>query len=95
MNPAGVRESAGLSQAKFAQEIGSNQSSINRYENGQAAPPIELLRKYADHVGVSMDYIFSRCDAPPGGCMRVKILCRKTALNCMISSRCALNRALL
>ena len=28
-----LRESVGLSQAKLAQEIGSNQSSINRYEN--------------------------------------------------------------
>ena len=35
-----LRESVGLSQAKLAQEIGSNQSSINRYENGQAAPTV-------------------------------------------------------
>ena len=61
-----LRESVGLSQAKLAQEIGSNQSSINRYENGQAAPTVELLRKYADYFDVSMDYIFARCDAPHG-----------------------------
>ena len=59
-----LRESVGLSQAKLAQEIGSNQSSINRYENGQAAPTVELLRKYADYFDVSMDYIFARCDDP-------------------------------
>ena len=52
-----LRESVGLSQAKLAQEVGSNQSSINRYENGQAAPTVELLRKYADYFDVSMDYI--------------------------------------
>ena len=61
-----LRESVGLSQAKLAQEIGSNQSSINRYENGQAAPTVELLRKYADYFDVSMDYIFARCDDPHG-----------------------------
>lgn len=61
-----LRESVGLSQAKLALEIGSTQSSINRYENGQAAPSIELLRKYADYFNVSMDYIFSRCDDPRG-----------------------------
>ncbi len=61
-----LRESVGLSQAKLAQEIGSNQSSINRYENGQAAPTVELLRKYADYFDVSMDYIFARCDDPRG-----------------------------
>ena len=43
-----LRESIGLSQAKFADVIGSTQSSINRYENGQATPTVELLRKYAD-----------------------------------------------
>lgn len=68
-----LRESVGLSQAKFALEIGSNQSSINRYENGQSAPPIELLRKYADHFGISMDYIFSRCDDPRGKLYESKI----------------------
>ena len=61
-----LRESVGLSQAKLAQEIGSNQSSINRYENGQAAPTVELLRKYADYFDVSLDYLFGRTDMPQG-----------------------------
>ena len=61
-----LRESVALSQAKLAPELGTTQSSINRYENGQAAPPIDLLRKYADHFDVSMDYIFARCDDPRG-----------------------------
>ena len=55
-----LRESIGLSQAKFAEVIGSTQSSINRYENGQATPTVELLRKYADYFDVSMDYIFDK-----------------------------------
>ena len=61
-----LRESIHLSQAKFADVIGSTQSSLNRYENGQATPSIELLRKYADYFDVSMDYIFARCDEPQG-----------------------------
>ena len=61
-----LRESVALSQAKLAPELGTTQSSINRYENGQAAPPIDLLRKYADYFDVSMDYIFARCDNPRG-----------------------------
>ena len=61
-----LRESIHLSQAKFADIIGSTQSSLNRYENGQATPSIELLRKYADYFDVSMDYIFARCDEPQG-----------------------------
>ena len=61
-----LRESVALSQAKLALELGTTQSSINRYENGQAAPSIDLLRKYADYFDVSMDYIFARCDNPRG-----------------------------
>ena len=61
-----LRESVALSQAKLAPELGTTQSSINRYENGQAAPPIDLLRQYADYFNVSMDYIFARCDDPRG-----------------------------
>ena len=68
-----LRESIGLSQSKFAVEIGSTQSSINRYENGQATPTVELLRKYADYFDVSMDYIFARCDQPQGKLYENKI----------------------
>ena len=42
-----LRESVGFSQLKMAEAIGSTQSSINRYENGQSTPPVELFRRYA------------------------------------------------
>ena len=38
-----LRESVGFSQVKMAEAIGSTQSSINRYENGQSTPPVELF----------------------------------------------------
>ena len=47
-----LRESIGLSQVKMAEAIGSTQSSINRYENGQSTP--------------SVDHIFARTDKPQG-----------------------------
>ena len=62
----GLREGIGLSQAKFAEIIGSTQSSINRYENGQSEIPVALLRRYADSFDVSLDYIFARTDNPQG-----------------------------
>ena len=62
----GLREGIGLSQAKFAEIIGSTQSSINRYENGQSEIPVALLRRYADFFDVSLDYIFARTDNPQG-----------------------------
>ena len=61
-----LREGTGLSQAKFAEVIGSTQSSINRYENGQATPSVELLRRYADYFDVSLDYLLARTDNPQG-----------------------------
>ena len=61
-----LRESVGFSQVKMAEAIGSTQSSINRYENGQSTPPVELFRRYADYFDVSMDYIFGRTDNPQG-----------------------------
>ena len=82
-----LREGIGLSQSKFADVIGSTQSSINRYENGQATPTVELLRKYADYFDVSMDYIFARCDDPHGKLYEAKPPDRKsTRLNS--SHRC-------
>ena len=61
-----LRESLGLSQVKMAEALGSTQSSINRYENGQSTPPVALFRRYADYFDVSLDYIFERTDNPQG-----------------------------
>ncbi len=61
-----LREGIGISQAKLAEALGSTQSSINRYENGQATPPVALFRRYADFFDVSLDYIFARTDKPQG-----------------------------
>ena len=61
-----LRDSIGFSQVKMAEAVGSTQSSINRYENGQSTPPVELFRRYADYFDVSLDYIFARTDKPQG-----------------------------
>ena len=61
-----LREEAKLSQAKLAVLMETTQASINRYENGQSAPPLKVLRWYADFFDVSMDYIFARTDQPEG-----------------------------
>ena len=61
-----LREGAMLSQVKMAEAIGSTQSSVNRYENGQSTPPVSLFRAYADYFDVSMDYLFARTDKPQG-----------------------------
>ena len=61
-----LRESLSISQARLAKIIGTNQSSINRYEHGQAEAPYKILLWYADYFDVSLDYIFGRTDKPEG-----------------------------
>lgn len=61
-----LRESIQVSQAKMAEILGTSQPAINRFEKGQAAPSVEIMRKYADYFDVSMDYIYARCEAPQG-----------------------------
>lgn len=61
-----LREGIGISQEKLAKLLGTTQSSINRYENGQTEPSIGIFRKYADFFDVSLDYIFARVEEPKG-----------------------------
>ena len=61
-----LRESVGVSQAKLAALMGATQASVNRYENGQSSPPLQILRWYADFFDVSLDYIFARTEQPEG-----------------------------
>jgi len=61
-----LRESLNVSQKKLAEIAGSNQSSIDRYENGRSEAPYKILLWYADYFDVSLDYIFGRTDKPQG-----------------------------
>ena len=61
-----LREGVKLSQVKLAEILGTQQSSINRYETGQSTPGPDVFLRYADYFDVSMDYIFGRTDNPQG-----------------------------
>ena len=61
-----TRESMNYSQVKFAEVFGIGQSSVVRYEKGEASPAPELLVKIADYYDVSLDYILGRTDNPQG-----------------------------
>lgn len=61
-----LRASTMMSQEKFAKQIGSSQSAVNRYENDQSEPPCEIFLRYADYFNVSMDYLYGRTDKPEG-----------------------------
>lgn len=61
-----LRTGVQLSQMKLSSILGTQQSSINRYEQGQAIPVPEVFIKYADYFDVSMDYLYCRTDEPRG-----------------------------
>ena len=61
-----LRMGVHISQTKLASIRGTQQSSINRYEQGQSVPVPEIFIKYADYFDVSMDYLYCRTDNPRG-----------------------------
>ena len=61
-----LRMGVHISQTKLASILGTQQSSINRYEQGQSVPVLEIFIKYADYFDVSMDYLYCRTDDPRG-----------------------------
>ena len=59
-----VREAKNVSQIKLAIDLGLNQNSISRYENGQREADYKTLIAFADYFNVSVDYLLDRTNNP-------------------------------
>ncbi len=59
-----LRKARNISQQKMAMDLGMNQNSISRYENGEREADYRTLISFADYFGVSVDYLFGRTDNP-------------------------------
>lgn len=59
-----LREKKGISQLKLSLDLGLNQNSISRYENGTREADYETLIKIADYFNVSLDYLLERTENP-------------------------------
>ena len=57
-----VRKKRGLSQGGLAEKIGINAAHLSRLENGRYQPSVEVLKKLADALHVSTDYLLSNTD---------------------------------
>jgi transcriptional regulator with XRE-family HTH domain len=61
------REKAGLSQKQLSRLCGLNLNQINRYERGSQEPTFFIMKKIAEVIGVSLDYLAGLTDDPNGG----------------------------
>ena len=59
-----LRKIRNISQLKLAMDLGMNQNSISRYENGSREADYATLIKFADYFNVSIDYLLERTDNP-------------------------------
>jgi transcriptional regulator with XRE-family HTH domain len=57
-----LREKAGLSQQKLANQLGITQQSIHSYENGVYEPDIATLKQIAAYFDTSVDYLIGNTD---------------------------------
>lgn len=55
-----ARKSRGLSQADLAQRAGLEPSAVSHFEAGRRQPSFHNLRKLADALGVTTDYLLGR-----------------------------------
>ena len=59
-----LREKRHISQLKPAMDLGMNQNSISRYENGKREADYNTLIAFANYFNVSIDYLLERTDNP-------------------------------
>lgn len=59
-----LRENAGLSQEKLANQFGVTQQSIHSYERGIYEPDISTLKKLAAYFDTSVDYLIGNTQIP-------------------------------
>lgn len=57
-----LREEAGLSQQKLADQLGLTQQGIFSYETGAYEPDIATLKRLADFFNTSIDYLVGNTD---------------------------------
>lgn len=61
-NLRALRNEKGISQQQLADVILVSQQSVNKYENHDVEPDIDVLIKIADYFDVSLDYLVGRTD---------------------------------
>ena len=62
-----LRRKQGLSQEALAEKLNCSRQVISKWENGTTTPDAEMLQKYSEIFGVSIDYLVKEgIDEPTG-----------------------------
>lgn len=57
-----LRKKKGISQTDLANQLGIHKNVLGRYERNEVLPSIEIARKIADILDVSLDYLTGKQD---------------------------------
>lgn len=69
-----ARKQRGISQAAFAEEIGVHVSQVRRYEAGTSQPTLEVLKRIAVALSVTIDALaFDEDERGPGDELRLHL----------------------
>jgi transcriptional regulator with XRE-family HTH domain len=70
------RESKGLSQTELAEKTGLQPSAVSHFETGKRAPSFDNLKRLADALDVTVDYLLGRTEEPAAAGPRAQQLFR-------------------
>ena len=69
-----LRKEQGISQTDLASQLGIHKNVLGRYERNEVLPSIEIARKIADILDVSLDYLTGKADVQMDKDTRKRIL---------------------
>lgn len=69
-----LRKEKGISQTDLASLLGIHKNVLGRYERDEVKPSIEIARKIADILDVSLDYLTGKTDVEMDKNTRKRIL---------------------
>lgn len=71
---AELRKKQNISQTDLAAQLGIHKNVLGRYERNEVLPSIEIARKIADILDVSLDYLTGKADVQMDKNTRERIL---------------------
>ena len=69
-----LRKEQGISQTDLAKQLGIHKNVLGRYERNEVLPSIEIARKIADILDVSLDFLTGKVDVEMDKTARERIL---------------------